>query len=227
MLVAVAICAVWLASIANRAHRQRALVHRVRQLGGMVAYDYQIKRGKGGRYLYDPVAISPSAGWLVDVVGVDYFNSIVLVSLRGSQVTDGDMILIGDVPTVENVDLTRTGITSDGLRHLNRLTNLQLLGLWHTRVDDRGLEYLACHRHMQSLVLDDTDVTDQGLAFLEGMTELQEWLGLSNTAVSDEGLKHLENFKHLRQLNLQGTRVTAAGAKRLKTALPETSIGTR
>ena len=55
---------------------------------------------------------------------------------------DAEMASLRDLPTVESLDLTGTGITDAGLKHLAGLTNLQVLNLRGTQVTDQGVKKL-------------------------------------------------------------------------------------
>ena len=67
------------------------------------------------------------------------------------------------------LDLSRTGITDEGLTVLAKMPNLEHLDLRGTAVSDEGVQALAPLKHLQTLVLYGTGVTDAGLPALQGL----------------------------------------------------------
>jgi hypothetical protein len=224
LLLAVTACAIWLGWYANRVHRQHAAVLAVLDLGGTVAYDYQIVETQGGRFMFYPNAVPAWPGWVVAAFGVDSVQNVVSVGIMNGRATDETLKLIGRIPSIRSVSLKGGNVTNRGVAYLSDLSDLHALGLWKTRVGDGGLQCLLAHRHLKSLVLDETDITDQDLAYLRAMTDMEEWLGLTDTRISDVGLENLVGMKRLRSLNLLRTKATADGVRKLKAALPNTLI---
>ena len=91
------------------------------------------------------------------------------------------------------------------------------------RPTDVTMTILGGLRKLRDLNLARGQITDAGLAHLAGLSELR-LLDLGETDVGDAGLVVLANLKKLNYVNLRGTKVTAAGAARLKLALPETDV---
>ena len=100
---------------------------------------------------------------------------------------------------VAHLDLSRTGVTSEGLAVVSELDKLVRLDLHQTSVDD------------------------QDLASLKGLENLR-YLNLYGTQVSDAGLKQLQGLKGLDNLYLWQSKVTDKGVKTLEKALPDTRI---
>jgi hypothetical protein len=223
LLIAFTLCAAWLAWHANRAHRQRAAVNAVIELGGSVSYDYQITEDKG-KFMFDPKAIPGWPQWAIDALGIDCFQNVVSVSLMNGRATDETLLLLGRVPTIRNIALKGGNVTNEGVAHLSSLPDLHYLALWQTNVGDGGLDCLAQHRHMKALVLDETKVTDRDLVYLQGSTEMEEWLGLTDTRITDAGLENLTGMKKLRSLNLLRTKATRDGVRKLQASLSQAHI---
>src|SRR5262245_27650401 len=76
LLVLVTVLAIWLGWQANRAHKQREAVARIRELGGVVAYDYEYSDDKG----WIPDATPPGRQWMHDIAGLDFFATVVSVA---------------------------------------------------------------------------------------------------------------------------------------------------
>jgi hypothetical protein len=96
---------------------------------------------------------------------------------------------------------------------------LQTLDLSDTGVTDAGLKHLAGLTALQELILWTAGVTDAGLKELKGLKDLRV-LALRGPQVTDAGLVHLKGLKKLERLTLSGTRVTDAGVKAIKEAIP-------
>jgi hypothetical protein len=187
----------WVAVKIERARRQKEAVEEIKKAGGHVSYDYQFD--KSGDWL--PEARPPGPAWLRNLLGEDFFATVVMVGLfpLNSRVTDA------------------------GLEHLKGLTQLEWLDLMDTPVTDAGLEHLKGLTQLQELYLGGTKVTDAGLDYLKGLTQLRT-LYLGNTPVTDAGLEHLSGLTQLQFLCLENTQVTDEGAKRLQQALPKCRI---
>jgi len=117
----------------ERGRKQREAVEAIEALGGQVYYEYQSSGGQ------EP----PGPKWLWELIGEEYFVSVVSVFLSNPLVTDVV------------------------LEHLKGLTNLQVLGLSTTQITDAGLEHLKGLKKLGWLLLDNTQVTDNGVKKLQ------------------------------------------------------------
>jgi Leucine Rich repeat len=218
LMILVLILGGGLAWIVHRAHVQRDAVAAVQRARGRVWYDWQLENNGS----YDPNGKAWSPSWLVDLLGIDYFDSVRRVFLLGCG-SDGELVSIGNLARIEVLLLDNSSVTDAGLVYLGRLSTLGDLNLRGTQVTDAGLVHLGGIISLQYLGLEGTQVTDAGLANLRGLTNLQG-LWLKGTQVTDAGLVHLAGITSLRVLNLEGTRVTDAGAERLRRLLPKATI---
>jgi hypothetical protein len=124
-------------------------------------------------------------------------------------------------PAIE-VLFNRTKILASDLRHLARLPHLRRIDLYGTGVTDAGLKHLEKLTELEVLEVNGK-VTDAGLMYLRNLTELRE-LYLYGTDITDAGLEHLTRLKRLRVLDLTATDVSAAGLAELQKALPDVKI---
>jgi Leucine-rich repeat (LRR) protein len=172
------------------------------------------------------------------------------LSLQGSQITDAGLAAIGTLTGLERLVLTDSPVpheiknartTSDGLRHLARLTRLKQLSLggYELDVSDEGLRHLRGLKNLTSLTVILSKLTSDGLSTLRDMSKL-EFLNLSHnpeiddgglvfleelpalstleliyTQIGDDGLTHLKKIKPLQRLRLTHTQITDAGLKHL------------
>jgi len=183
LLLLTLVCALVLGLWVAPAERQRRAVAFVESVGGYEEYADE--------------ALAPA--WIREWLGPDYFQSVRVVSLY------------------------QTGVSDTGLAHLEGLTALEMLALNGTLVSDVGLAHLQGLTALELLYLFSTEVSDAGLAHLKGLTAL-EWLDLHGTQVSDAGLVHLEELTALKELYLDGTQVSEAGKADLRATLPNCRI---
>ncbi len=136
LMVVVLITGGGLGWVIHRARVQRESVAAIKRAGGYVAYDWQQVKGSIHR---DKKPGCPE--WIVGLLGDDYFGHVVWVILfrRGS---DLEMIHVGKLSRVEDLDLDDSSVTDAGLIHLKGLTRLERLYLRGTKVTDAGLEHL-------------------------------------------------------------------------------------
>lgn len=175
---------------------------------------------KGG--FYQENALGP--GWYVKLA--DKYKLPVLkrpFALFSRAVTNEDMAVVGRANTLRMVGLRDSEISDAGMAHLQGLTKLQGLGLSSTKIGDPGLAHLSGLTDLRELYLDGTKVSDAGLVHLKKLQNLQS-LDLSGTEVTDAGLAHLKSLKGLTSLVLTRTRVTSEGVADLKSVIPKANV---
>lgn len=204
---------------------QRDAVDAIRRADGSVWYGWQYKKGTASRSW---ISESRAPRWLINALGVDYFDTAVAVEQMGwlthsLTFTDNDMIPVGRLTGLVELKIRASSVSDAGLVHLNRLTSLQRILLYGSNVTDAGLIHLRGLTQLQQLVLVSARIKDSGLVHLKGLTNLRE-LDLSDTEVSDAGLLHLRGLSNLRTLDVTETRVTEAGVRALLDAIPGIQI---
>ena len=169
-------------------------------------------------------------------------DSGMLLALRGlvlwdPTITDDDLLPLAEVSCVleslENLDLSYTEISDEGLAHLAGLRSLRevclsctgirggglihLVGLTELRALDLSLTGTALSPNLldqfpdlESLNLRNTEVTGAALRPLARMAKLRD-LDLAVTEVGDDVFEYLQNARNLRTLNLSYTLGTPAG----------------
>jgi hypothetical protein len=194
LIVLVIVVGAGLGWIVRQAHVQRDAVAAIRKAGGTVRYSWE----HGNTFPRVGRPWAPS--WLLDLIGVDFFDHVFDVNLsESSRPADTTLAEVGRLNQLQRLWLNDASVTDAGLVHLTGLTNLSTLGLGGAQV------------------------TDAGLAHLQGLTNLSR-LGLNGTQVTDAGLSHLKGLTKLSVLMLDGTQVTDAGISELKRALPSLTI---
>ena len=122
---------------------------------------------------------------------------------------------LSDLRSLTALTLSRTPITSLGLRNLKNLPKLVELNLIDTSLTDDGLQFIATLPRLTRLQLDGTQISDEGLPALQNQPELV-MLGLANSRVTDAGLKHLSGLRKLRELWLSSNDLSGEGLASLK-----------
>src|SRR5262249_9793212 len=107
----------------HRVRVQREAVAALRKAGVRVEYDW--KWGGGNR---TPIGKSRGPKWLVDRLGVDFFDDARVVYGSGANFDDA-LIHVGKLGWLEVLDLRGTTVTDAGLAHIEGLTQLEFLAL--------------------------------------------------------------------------------------------------
>src|ERR1019366_3707157 len=111
-------------------------------------------------------------------------NPVVRVSLLYSKVTDEQLVILGALKNLQDLDLFGTKLTDDGLKHLRTLQNLRTLNLAFTRITDAVFKDLRELKNLHTLSLGETKVTGAGLKELRGLQKLRA-LHLDGAALTD------------------------------------------
>lgn len=113
------------------------------------------------------------------------------LSLLRPAATDDDLATLqGIAPALVWLNVSRTGISDDGVAPLAQCTKLQRLHLAQTAIGDDAMRHLAGLHDLRFLNLFGTKVTDAGLEALHGLAKLEK-LFLWETQVTDAGVAAL------------------------------------
>lgn len=150
-------------------------------------------------------------------------------------VTDKDLAMVTGLQHLLVLDLRGTQITDDALAHLSDLPKIEQLyvggsvvtdtepTLFHARFTDAAVDPLVELSTLKVLSLAKTDIGDDAVRQLPKLTNLQV-LYLLGTNITDASLDALGQMTSLRELYLQETGVSPQGLEKLRAALPETEI---
>jgi Leucine-rich repeat (LRR) protein len=147
-----------------------------------------------------------SSGWITALGGKverDAKANIVAVNLRGSWVSDVELIDIARMPKLERLDLSHTRITDEGMLNLKSATGIRELNLFYAEL-----------------------ITDQGMSAIRNWTTLRR-LNVRGTRIANGTLEIVSHLPHLEALDIANTQVTDNGLDLLiaLTALKELAIG--
>lgn len=217
-LVAVALLGVWLGLMNSRAHRQRVAVDSIRKAGGQAYYTFEFD---GERFTNAP---PPGPSWLTNLLGIDWFATIGMVSLDTE--TDADKRAIADatprladLPDVQFAYLE--GVTDATLSHLNCAAHLRTLSITSASVSDDGWEPIESFSNLEKLTLAYVEPAgdEAVLSRLKRLTRLK-MLELDGIQLTDSGVKCLQGLFQLEDLTIRDSirirpheksRITEAG----------------
>lgn len=89
-------------------------------------------------------------------------NHITWLSLGGSNVSDAELKIIGQLPNLSRLRLENTQITDSGLKELIALENLESLNLFGNEITDNGLKFIEKMPALKKVYLWNTKTTDEG-----------------------------------------------------------------
>jgi|SRR5579872_6783291 len=135
------------------------------------------------------------------------FEGLDSLSLSGTRVTDGGIVILRRFNRLREIDLSDTCVGDVGLQQLTALKNLVSLKLNRTHVTDVGLEYLVKLSYLQELELAETSITDAGMRSITQMTSLRR-LSLGGVAVTDAGFALVHLLRQLEVLDVHDTQVS-------------------
>ena len=136
------------------------------------------------------------------------------IAMFGEQVTDRDLADLRQIPGLQQVNLTKTGISDAGMFHISKLESVEVLLLGGADVSDEGIELLGQLSNLKQLNLTMTGVSDRSMSILKQMTQL-EFLWLEGTDVSDDGVGSIAEIKSLQLLDLCRSTITDTGLAHL------------
>jgi hypothetical protein len=138
----------------------------------------------------------------------DAAGAIVAVNLRGSWINDVEMIDLARLPSLEQLDLSHTRITDEGMLHLKPALRIADLNLYYAElITDQGMTAIRDWKRLKRLNLRGTRISDGTLQIVSRMTGL-EALDIANTQVTDNGLDYLLTLTNLRELAIGRSRLS-------------------
>ena len=225
LLILITVLSIWLGVKVNQARRQKDAVAALRGLGATVYYEHQRHAGRFNTFDAEKVLDVP--GWLRELAGDDFFQSVVCVQFSRSArpVTNDDLAHLAALPRLESLNFLDVAgaVTDAGLANLPRPDRLVCLIAQGTLIGDETLKRLADSTRLEVLHLDRTRVTEQGLRSLGEMTALRA-LSLADTRLDDSAIEAITDLPWLAALSLDGTQVTDAGLAHLARCKRLTSI---
>ncbi len=136
-------------------------------------------------------------------------------SAINTPISDDVLVSVGRVKSLTNLDLSGTGITNAGIRHLVGLRKLSSLNLASTKVTSACLADVGKLSDLKILNLAGNTITG-GFESLEGCKELT-WLVLSHVKLSDADAQTIADFPSLKRLSITpGVEISGAAKSELR-----------
>ena len=146
----------------------------------------------------------------------DSAGRIVAVNLRGSWISDVEMIELARLPDLERLDLSHTRISDEGMLNLKPAPKIRELKLFYSEwITDQGMTAIKEWKHLKRLDLRGTRISDGTLEIVGRLTGL-EALDIAHTEVTDVGLENLITLVNLKELALGRGRLSNAGLVALR-----------
>lgn len=90
-------------------------------------------------------------------------DRVVRVVLRGSQVSDDQLVHLTDLEHLRHLYLDDSQITNDGIAGIGKLSAIELLSIRNTQIDDKCLSALAEMKSLKWLYISQTELTPRGI----------------------------------------------------------------
>jgi len=146
----------------------------------------------------------------------DSAGRIVAVNLRGSWISDVEMIELARLPDLERLDLSHTRISDEGMLNLKPAPKIKELKLFYSEwITDQGMTAIKDWKHLKRLDLRGTRISDGTLELISRLTEL-EALDIAQTEVTDIGLENLITLVNLKELALGRGRLSNGALVKLR-----------
>lgn len=149
------------------------------------------------------------------------FPKLKRLSLPSGPSSDG-LKYLADLPELQDLQLAGKSIDSASLVHLRTVLALEVLSLTGTGVSDQGLEHLQKLKKLKSLYLDDTAITDAGMQKLAGIKGLKEVALPEN--ISANGVTTLLHGSRINSVYISGNKISEQEVADIKKSRPGVSI---
>ena len=137
MLIVLAVLCVLAARISHKAIVQRQVVAWVHKTGGSVEYAYE-RYNENGCLIWPCDAELPAPKWLIEVVGVDFFASVVHVHLGTTHVAD--LSALTRLPNLKTLSMEDHPIPL--FSSLAKLTQLEELSIERVDITEEDLDQI-------------------------------------------------------------------------------------
>ncbi|RPH38816.1 MAG: hypothetical protein EHM91_13290, partial [Planctomycetota bacterium] len=144
--------------------------------------------------------------WLERLSGLPHLRSL---DLENTDVRGPGLAFVGNLRTLESLNLTLCPVTDEPLSALGELTRVKVLGLASTRVTGVGFRFLQNLKTLENLNLHNTPVNDAGLEWIGKMSSLVR-LEIVHTQFTDAGAGSLAGLVNLERLQLGSRKATGA-----------------
>lgn len=142
---------------------------------------------------------------------------LVTLTLVNCAMNDSDLKLVMKNENLKELDISRTGLTDDGIAYLKN-SNIEHLLVRGNPITDKCIDTLQTMPKLNHLSLAETGITDKGYEKVGKIKQLK-WLNLASTKGTDDGMKYIGQLPSLRELYISGGSHGLSG--------PHLSVGLR
>jgi hypothetical protein len=159
-------------------------------------------KGKGGKN----EAVTDA--WLEkNLAGITTLKKL---SLANCAVTNAGMQQVGKLTSLEELNLTLTAISDDGLGQLSELIHLRVLGLASSQCTGSGFAKLGKLKHLENVNFHYTPLNDEGLRAISAVGVTGR-LWFAHSKFTNDGAKSLAQLKSLKKCGMGSTHPESSG----------------
>lgn len=189
-LLVVVVLAIWAAIPSRNSSPGQPTVEAIRQRGGIVVLGSSGKSGSPPEVVRVDLSSAVVDAGLMRTLG--QFTGLERLSLDGAKLQPQDWALLGTLPRLRSLSLSRTNVTDADILQLPiALTSLSLSGTFAT---DKSMSRLAAISGLVSLDLTGTGITPDGLRLLEPLRALKT-LRITDKCITAESVKSLQRMQ--------------------------------
>jgi hypothetical protein len=199
--VFLASAAYWIALPLYRRWRHDRAMTKIRDEGGYVATNWTYGLVAGFYHGTHPARALPL---LTDLAGVrrpapfgigkmsdelkhlKNANGLRMLNLQRTDVTDRDLLILGQLPELRSLTLSDTSISDTGLQYVAQCRELLILNLDGTHITSEGLSNLVHLSQLRELTISSTEVDNSAAPYINRLFQLMR-LDVGNTYVDREG----------------------------------------
>jgi hypothetical protein len=220
--VLLTIFGVWLGIKINAARRQHEAVEAVRKMGGGVGYDYQIATpvSFSNGLEFDENKPPPAPKWLRDLLGVDFFSTVVGVEFQNAAINDKTLESVVGLPKLQSVKFDNAHIdpknsarldlvANPGIAAFAKLEHLQCV-LYDGDLSGNSWSLVLPFGHLRELIICHKQPGGGKAHFdnhaMEQIGKLGslEKLIIVGFDLTDMDVKNLQNLSNLQELTMDG-----------------------
>ena len=176
---------------ANRAWRQNLAVVAIRAQGGRVWYSSEETS--------ENLPPRP-APFLAHYLGLDFVDSAVKVDFIGQEFDDADVLLLNDLPRLEQLQLHQTRITGSTFERVRTLRMVKRLRTNYTPLTDNAIAHFR-NSELDYVMILNSAISNRAMEHL-GTCKNLSTLWITNAPITDGGMQHVSGLMQLKILLL-------------------------
>lgn len=146
-----------------------------------------------------------------------------LLFLRGCKLDREALDVIGELTTLEKVNLHGVDLGDSGLTFLSKLSKLDFLGLTSTSIEADDLKVLRQMPEIKELRISANKLGDDVFDYILGCNSLES-LTMSDNNITERGILRLAAMKSLKSVYCRGSKLSPVSRKRVLKQMPNIKI---